>query len=159
MANTRFFDDFSRIGANIELQTQCGRYMLNVPGNGVNMAYNEDVHTRMQKWGANLDKNKIYLEDELTGRTKRNIYKDAIVKTNMYEQMSKSYIKYAGDAFIEKYPTQTPYTDETRTTHPAWSYRELTPNRWETPFINPQANVEIQFPYNLQTRILAKDNW
>lgn len=157
MANTRFFDDYARIGANLELQTQSGRYMLNVPGNGINMAYNEDVHTRMQKWGANLDRNKIYLEDELMGRTKPLVSKDALV--NVYENIPKSYIKYVGDAFKQKYPTQTPYTDESRVTHPAWTYREHNNNRWETPFINPQANIEIIFPYNLQTRILAKDNF
>ena len=161
MACTRFFDDTARIGAALEMQTQCGRYMLNVPGNGEYMPYAEDVHTRLQKWGANLDRNKMYLEDELQGRTRGLVRKDAFIdaagKNTVYQNMPASYAKHAGDAFAVKYPTAVPYTDESRTTHPAWSYRETTPDRWEAPFINPQANVEVRFPYNLQTRILEKD--
>jgi hypothetical protein len=36
-------------------------------------------------------------------------------------------------------------------------YRDLEQKRWETPFVNPQANVEKRFADNLQTRILEKD--
>lgn len=163
MACTRFFDDTARIAAALEMQTQCGRYMLNVPGNGEFMPYAEDVHTRLQKWGANLDRNKMYLEDELQGRMRTAVSKDAFVdargRNNVYENMPASYVKYAGAAFDAKYPTAKPYTDESRTTHPAWTYRETTPDRWEAPFINPQANVELRFPNNLQTRIISKDEY
>jgi len=158
MACTRFFDDTARIGAALEMQTQCGRYMLNVPGNGEYMPYAEDVHTRLQKWGANLDRNKLYLEDELQGRNRMPVSKDAFIdargRNNVYQK-----IPDIGSAFSRKYPTTIPYTDESRATHPAWTYRELTPDRWETPFINPQANTELRFPNNLQTRIISKDEF
>lgn len=163
MACTRFFDDTARIGAALEMQTQCGRYMLNVPGNGEYMPYAEDVHNRLQKWGANLDRNKIYLEDELQGRSRSFVSKDAFIdihgRNNVYEKMPDSYAKHVGSAFSAKYPTALPYTDESRTTHPAWTYREYTPDRWEAPFINPQANIELRFPNNLQTRIISKDEF
>ena len=36
-------------------------------------------------------------------------------------------------------------------------YKDLEQTRWETPFINPQDNFELQFNNNIQTRILEKD--
>jgi hypothetical protein len=36
-------------------------------------------------------------------------------------------------------------------------YRDLEHPRWETPIINPQANLEKPFHDNIQTRILEKD--
>jgi hypothetical protein len=38
-------------------------------------------------------------------------------------------------------------------------YRVSEYNRWENPFINPQDNVERVFNWNIQTRILEKDNF
>jgi hypothetical protein len=156
MASTRFFHDPARVAAVLELQTQCGRYALNVPGNGVYMPYQEDVHTRLSKWGANLDRNQIDLENDLIGLNRPPVSKDAFVR--VYHNMPAAYAKSAGEAFAAKYSTTTPYTDESRATHPAWSYREASLERWETPFINPQANVELQFPNNIQTRIIEKNN-
>jgi DNA segregation ATPase FtsK/SpoIIIE-like protein len=36
-------------------------------------------------------------------------------------------------------------------------YRAVDFNRWEEPFINPQANVEKKFHDNIDTRLLEKD--
>jgi hypothetical protein len=36
-------------------------------------------------------------------------------------------------------------------------YKDLEQPRWELPWINPQSNLELQFPHNIQTRILEKD--
>jgi hypothetical protein len=156
MASTRFYDDYARIGAALELQTQAGRYALNTPGNGLSMPYQEDVHYRLQRWGANLDRNQIDLENDLQGKNRPLVSKDAFVR--VYHNMPPEYAKSAGAAFARKFPTAVPYTDESRATHPAWTYREASMDRWEAPFINPQANVELRFPNNLQTRIIEKDN-
>jgi hypothetical protein len=48
-------------------------------------------------------------------------------------------------------------TDDSRATHPAWTYRDIEMNRWETPFLNPLDKIEKPFHNNLNTRILEKD--
>lgn len=157
MASTRFYDDPARIAAYLELQTNAGRYALNVPGNGEKMPYQEDVHIRMQKWGANLDKNSLSIEDELRGMNRPFASKDAFV--NVYEKMPETTVHEIGFKFREKYETVKPYTDESRASYPAWEIREVCNSRWETPFINPQSNIEIRFENNVQTRIMEKDNY
>lgn len=159
MASTRFYDDPARIAAFLELQTNAGRYALNVPGNagGEYMPYQEDVHIRLQRWGANLDRNNLMIEDELRGMNRPLVPKDAFV--HVYEKLPEAAIYDAGMKFAQKYPTANPTTDETRATHPAWMIREAKQSRWETPFINPQANVELRFNNNIQTRILEKDTY
>ena len=67
-------------------------------------------------------------------------------RRNAVSSRSVAYPKYTGTI-----------VNESRATHPAWMYRDLEQKRWETPFVNPQANVEKRFANNLQTRILEKD--
>ena len=57
------------------------------------------------------------------------------------------------------YPNCQPFIDETRTTHPAWMYRDLEQTRWYPLFLNPQENTCFPFHNNLNTRILEKDNY
>jgi hypothetical protein len=161
MAQTRFFDDPARIAAYLEMQTQEGRYMLNAPANGESMPYLEDVHTRLQKWGANLDARSLQIEQELHGMYRPLVRKDAFVK--VYENMPREDIKRAGDTFAARYSTVLPYTDESRSSHPAWMYRSMDDTRTfdVPPPLNPQTKeaTEIQFPYNIQTRIMEKDTF
>ena len=70
MAFTRFHDDPCRIKKDLQELTGLGRYMLNVPGNGVNMPFMEDPYIRMQKWGSNLMTNTVNLESDLMGLTR-----------------------------------------------------------------------------------------
>jgi hypothetical protein len=150
MAFTRFHDDPSRIWKYAEETSYAGRYHLNVPGQGANMAFQEDPQIRLQLWGANITTNNINLESDLRGLT-RNLTHDNI-QENDYK------LKSVPTESIT-YDNKTPFVDESRASNPAWMYRDLEQSRWETPFINPQANVEIQFPYNVQTRILEKDHF
>ena len=55
------------------------------------------------------------------------------------------------------YSTTNSYVDESRATHPAWTYREIIQNRWETPILDPQYGLEKPFIDNISTRILEKD--
>jgi hypothetical protein len=159
MAQTRFFDDPARIAANLELQTQAGRYMLNAPANGENMPYLEDVHTRLQHWGANLDARSLELENDLRGLYRPIISKDAFI--HVYKNMPPEYSQRAGDIFAGRYQTEKPYTDESRASHPAWMYRSMDDKRTfdVPPPLNPQTReaTEVSFQYNIQTRILEKD--
>ena len=70
MAFTRFHDDSCRITKQLQEDTDQGRYMINVPGNGLTPSYMEDPYIRMQKWGANLQSNTINLESDLMGLTR-----------------------------------------------------------------------------------------
>ncbi|NDB85078.1 MAG: hypothetical protein EB127_20610, partial [Alphaproteobacteria bacterium] len=69
------------------------------------------------------------------------------------------YNKYAEKVEPLKYKEANPYIEESRASHPAWMYKDLEQSRWEFPWINPQSitHTEMQFPNNIQTRILEKD--
>jgi len=150
MAFTRFKDDPCRIKKELQEMTGLGRYMLNVPGNGDKPGFMEDPFIRMQKWGSNLMTNTVNLESDLMGLTrtanldcmKENNYKAHEVRT---EQVS--------------YPSIQPLTDQTRVTHPAWTYRDLEQVNWYTLPLNPQENVCFSFQNNISTRIVEKDNF
>jgi len=151
MSFTRFHDDPHRIKYGLNISTFSGRYALDTPGPGIHLPYIEDPHIRMQKWGANKLTNDINLESDLFGLT-RKLQRDN-VETNDHKL-------YQVSADIKSYPVQKDtLVDESRVTHPAWSYRDLEQSRWEMPFLNPQANVEKRFHSNIQTRILEKDNF
>ena len=147
MSFTRFSDDPIRISKQLQESTGVGRYMLNVPGPGVNLPFLEDTHLRLQGWGANLQTNTVNLESQLIGLG-RPLGCDAIENV---------YTKYDVQSSRPSYPMANPYVEETRASHPAWVYRDLEQPRWEEPWINPQANLEKLFHDNIQTRILEKD--
>ena len=54
MSFTRFHDDPCRISKQLEESTGIGKYMLNVPGNGMSPYFMEDPYFRMQKWYCSL---------------------------------------------------------------------------------------------------------
>lgn len=148
MAFTRFHDDPARIRKYAQETSYAGRYYINVPGMGVDMPFQNDPNLRLQQWGANINTNTINLESDLRGLT-RPLTRDHIDENN-YENKKVESTRLTFD-------TVDPFVEESRASHPAWIYRDLEQSRWETPFINPQANFEKQFPNNLQTRILEKD--
>ncbi len=159
MAFTRFNYDDCRTNKLLQESTGPGRWMLDVPGNGIAPLFIDDPHIRMQKWGNNLSlpthsqetKNVIDIEDELKGRQRK----------------SNPYCKSSNYPFSEKVLIKTPryksyknqFTSETRTTHPAWMYVDLEQTRWEYPLLNPQENVCYPFHSNLSTRIIEKNNF
>ena len=147
MSFTRFHDDPARIRKQVAESTFAGRYFLDTPGNGVSMPFQEDPQIRLQKWGANLTNNTVNLESDFFGLT-RPLNRD--LPTNEYKAA-------AAAALPIVYGSEDPIVEESRVSHPAWMFRNTQIERWETPWINPQANVEIRFPNNIQTRILEKD--
>jgi len=150
MAFTRFHDDPLRIQKQMDESTFTGRYMLNRPGPGIKMPFQSDAQLRLQYWGANITTNIIPLESDFRGLT-RPLNRDNPA-LNQYNEHSEK---------VEplKYSESNPFIDESRASHPAWMYRDLEQPRWELPWINPQSPVhtELQFPNNIQTRLLEKD--
>lgn len=152
MSLTSFNNDPARIQKQLEQSTNTGRYQLNTPGNGINMPFQSDPQLRLQKWGANLRTNTIDIENDLRGVT-RSINRD-LLQVNDYKTA-------APQTNVMLYPSSNPFIEESRASHPAWMYRDLEHPRWENPFINPQSKsaTEQAFQWNIQTRILEKDNF
>jgi hypothetical protein len=150
MAFTRFCYDDCRVNKQLQELTGLGRYMLNVPGNGDKPAYMEDPYIRLQKWGSNLMTNTVNLESDLMGLT-RSANRDCR-NLNNYKCNEVETKKVT-------YPSIQPITDQTRATHPAWTYRDLEQVDWYTLPLDPQENVCMTFQNNLSTRILEKDNF
>jgi hypothetical protein len=149
MSFTRFYDDPLRIAKRLDESTGPGRYQLDVPGPGVDMPFESEPHQRLQKWGANLQTNTISLENDLRGLT-RPLTRDHIEK-NEYKKHAVNTMPMAA------YAIANPYVEESRASHPVWMYRDLEQSKWETPLLNPQANLEKTFTHNIQTRLLEKD--
>ena len=149
MAATRFNYDPCRTKKQLQQQTDPGRWVLNVPGNGANPCYMEDPQIRIQKWGANLRTNTINLESDLLG-VNRQLSRDCLGKDN--------YKHYNVKNEAIQYPTcNALYTEESRATNPAWCYRDVEQTDWYYPPLNPQENTCLPFQNNLSTRILEKD--
>ena len=150
MAFTRFHDDPARIHKRLEESTFAESYYLNKPGNGADIPFAMDPQMRLQGWGANLCTNAINLESDFRGLT-RKLNRD-VEQINEYKVHAAQTQKYL-------YESLKPVVDESRATHPAWMYRDLEQTRWEHPWINPQDNFERQFHWNVQTRVLERDNY
>ena len=149
MAFTRFHDDPCRIKKYLQESTDPGRYILNTPGQGDKMNFQEDPHLRLQKWGANLRTNTTNLESDLKGLSRSNT-RDCI-ENNYQDHVAKSK--------PINYKTSGSVTDQSRTTHPAWMFRDLEQTNWWVLPLNPQENTCLPFQNNLSTRILEKDNY
>lgn len=151
MSLTRFHDDPVRVQKQTEDSSYMGKYFLNTPGNGSHMAFQEDPHIRLQRWGANLLGNSMNVESDLRGLTRR-LNHDSI-NENSYTMNRSNYSSPV-------YPDSRDLTvDETRSSNPAWLLRGIEIPRWEQPILNPQANLEKHFYDNIQTRLLEKDNY
>ena len=150
MSFTRFHDDPCRINKQLQESTDPGRYMLNVPGNGDKPYYIEDPYIRIQGWGANLRTNTINLESNLMGLN-QPLSRDCL---------QNNYLKTAVSSSPISYPSCCPsFVEQSRVTHPAWTYRDLEQTNWYYPQLNPQENVCFPFQNNLSTRILEKNNY
>ena len=149
MAFTRFKYDDCRTKKSLQQQTDPGRWILDVPGNGSQPCYIEDPQIIIQKWGANLRTNTINLESDLLG-VNRTLSRDCLGKDN--------YLNYNVSNSPISYPVcNQVFTDQSRATNPAWWYRDLEQVDWYYPPLNPQENTCLPFQNNLSTRILEKD--
>jgi hypothetical protein len=148
MAQTSFRSDDSRIKKELEMSTYAGRYHLNVAGPGDQINFFEDPQIRLQRFGANARTNTIGVEDDLMGRNR---------------QLSRHYVgdTYESKAAISKavsYGSNNPFILESRASNPSWTLRGVDQHyqRFEEPWLNPQANLEKNFQDNIQTRLQEK---
>jgi hypothetical protein len=150
MSFTRFHDDPARIQKQVEQSTYTGMYRLTTPGQGMDLPFMQEPQVRLQGWGANFDNNIVNMESDLFGLT-RPLNRD-LPEVNDYK-------KYESLPGQPNYRSEDPFIQESRATNPAWMYKDLEQPRWEQPFLNPLNGIEIEFPYNIQSRIVEKDNF
>ena len=155
MSFTRFNYDPCRTKKLLEESTGPGRYMLNKPGWGNKPCFFSDPQIRMQEWGTNLRRvpggGPIDINSDLLGIT-RPLSKDC----------TKKEFPFAGVVFSMKkeYPTcGQEITSQSRSTHPAFLYRDLEQSNRYPLFLNPQENVCMPFQNNLNTQLLERDSF
>jgi hypothetical protein len=146
---TSFRNDPARIEKAVQISSFSGRYALETPGPGLDLPFLEDTQFRLDKWGANRCTEMSNIESDLFGLTRK------LSRDNVDDNNYKSFASPITP--IRDYQSQQPYVLESRASHPAWLYRDLENPRWETPWLNPQANLEKPFYHDIQTRILEKD--
>jgi hypothetical protein len=154
MAFTRFHDDTSRIlKANIETTSMCN-YRFNEPSNtNAKNVYIDDPHIRMQKSGGTQYSRMVDLEGQLK-QMDRNYSRDFI--DNQYNTKNAIHHKLRQKPI---YHMNKSVTDETRSTHPSWTFRSLQQYRPDVLLENPQNNCSMKFDNNEDTNIIAKDNY
>jgi hypothetical protein len=147
MASTRYIYDNCRVEKQLQESTGPGKYMLNVPGQGSTLSFFDDPHIRMQRWGGNLHNNFFNLERELQ-----------LPSSNLKDCLNQEQEKVLT---IKKDTNQNnnEITNQSRTTHPIWTFREKETNNFDYLFMNPQENVCYPFQNNISTRIIEKDNY
>lgn len=142
MAFTRFHDDPNRIEKNLLERTYEGKYQLNTPGNGE--VYVDDLHIRLQGWGANLRTDPFEINESLR-RNKTLVYYDQPFTKTSSESISSKEKSFG--------------VDETRASLPAWTFRDKSQLRTEYLFRDPQSHVWLKFDNNCPTRMLEKDHY
>ena len=149
MAQTRFHEDDARIEKELEISSFSGRYFLSTPGPGIDLMFSEDPQIRMQKFAANLMTNTHDIENDLMGRNRR-LTRD-----------TQEYKKFLPKTSPIKYKSDTTHTLDSRFEMPAWMFRDKDNQieRFESPWLNPQANIDITFSNNVQTRLQDKKQW
>lgn len=161
MAFTRFHDDPCRITKQLQQQTDQGRWVIDVPGNGSKPCFALDPQIIPQKWGGNLWTHSIDIQSALLGIDK-NLNRD-IPNTMNYLTNSSSnpYKKLTVHAAPITYPVCDAFltTDQSRAIMPAWTARDLQQNHAYILPNNPQEHTEMKFGNYISTRILEKDHF
>ena len=150
MAFTRFKYDDSRTMKELQQSTDPGRWTLNVPGNGTKPHYMEDPNIRIQKWGGNLMTNHVDIENTLWGITMNNN------RDYLDQSQYKKYVKASEKIYYPK--NSDLYVDQSRSTDPAWEYRNMEINNWLEPLpsIEPIQMIPHQ-SHQISSRNLEKD--
>lgn len=143
MAFTRFHDDPARIEKRLLEATYTGMYQLNTPGNGKTV-YVDTPHIRLQSGGSNLQTNPFEVNESLRRNKKLTKYDQFCTKPTSH---------------MPEYSSLGFGVDESRTSLPAWTFRDKTQYREDYLFMDPQRNIWFKFDNNCPTRMLEKDHY
>jgi hypothetical protein len=162
MAFTRFHDDACRITKQLQQQTDQGRWIIDVPGNGGDKpCFALDPQIIPQKWGANLWTNSVDIQSALLGIDKR-LNRDVPNTVNALTNKSVNpYKRFTVNAAPISYPVCDTFltTDQSRVIMPAWTARDLQQNHAYILPNDPQSNTEMKFGNYIDTRILEKKHF
>lgn len=156
---TRFHDDPDRIIKRLQQQTDPGRWVLDVPGNGGDRpCFALDPQIIPQKWGANLWTNVVDIQSSMLGLDRR-LNRDAVgscaagYKTHTFTTQPLANTYPVCDRFLT--------TEQSRATCPAWMFRDVTQNHSGLLLgeLRPFAPVEIPFVAFEDTRNREKDEF
>lgn len=146
MADTRFNNDDVRVRKQNEILTYNGRYQLETPGPGSDLPYQEDPHIRLTKWGANACNNSTNIESDLRGlSTSKREMNGAVYGAKSLSHQTPDYRSIAAPQERASFGTAAAWVEDTRSTQPAWMYRELEFSQWNAPlcYAVPPANVDF----------------
>jgi hypothetical protein len=142
-----------------------GAYFLNTPPNACEPCHTTDPYIRLQSHGANVNKknNLIDIDSELIGITRNNTgcpekkYIPNPIGNNCRDGVDKVCINLSDNRPIE---TKNCFdnTEDTRLSNPSCNLRGTGWNRWEWLCKNPQERVTEPFDFQINSRIIAKDN-
>jgi hypothetical protein len=139
---TNIRESIGRRNKEAEISTYQGRYYLDTPGNGTQLPYFTDSHMRIQKSSGVIgESGTVDWESELRGITR------PLAKGDIYDYKTS---KLPIIARIHEHNILV--SDESRSTLPAWTFRELEQDRWEKPFLNPIDKAIIPFDINMNIR-------
>ena len=182
---TRFKYDAARQEKEMQENTDGGRWMLNTPGNGVNIPFTADPHIRMQKWGANLHHDPRSVEENfrlgfsttrgLKGTIGGGNGENNNLSINELAQMAAANAPFSeistrlnplvGDMLGNK-PIPL-FTSQSRASHPTWTYRSqddtvyrMTENEMDMSIGQTfQNKIEFSGANQIQSRMAGKDEW
>jgi len=146
MAFTRFHDDPARVAKQLQQQTDQGRWILDVPGNGVKPCFMLDPQIIPQKWGGNLWTKSIDIQSSLLG-IDRPLNRDCLAPNQKYVKGSEPIVYPVCDNLT---------TEQSRVIMPAWTARDLPQDHSYILPINPQAHTEMNFRNNVTSQDYIK---
>lgn len=130
---------------------------------------------RLQRQGASLDATKgiVDVSSELLGlrhpnskdpnKNYRPVCPERVATSGMLTEGNKKMFNISKDTMCIE-PSMKHFEDcnirseETRTTNPACNLRGTGYNRWDWQCLDPQANIERPFDWNIANRIVVRDN-
>lgn len=129
-----------------------GEYQINTPPIACEPCYPYPPSVRLQTSGDSVDTNSymIDIDSELLNITRK-----------ASKCPSKKYLPGCSDknpAPLTNWKDCFSPADETRTSNPPCNLRGTGWNRWEWLCLNPQDKVEMPFDFNINNRIVVKDN-
>ena len=134
-----------------------GEYQLKTPPISCEPCFPADPSYRLQRHGASLSKvqTMIDVDSELMGITRLSSNcpsKKFLPKENQNGEICQ------GEELQDFKECDMPTAEETRNSNPACNLRGTGWNRWEWLCLDPQERVLIPFDYNINNRIIVKDN-
>jgi len=144
---------------NLVESVRPGEYRMNPPTKCVESCYPSDPSIRLQKTGNSIDQSQylVDIQSEMWGIT-RKASKCASERVQPCGTNQVMYGKECTDESLKHYKDCENGVEYTRLSNPSCTLRGTGWNRWEWLCQNPQERVARPFDWNIDTRLVAKDN-